>query len=146
MSTGINALLIRRRLGRNEWRAPIQFGPDGWRFHHYDDRGLFREVLVTADSKVENRHGEIEELGWEYVHASIVRRAVAATYEDMKLLHYAVWGGDGYAYQVFAPGSQHVNIHSGAYHLWGRLDGQPMMPEFGTTSLLRRAGRPVRSI
>ena len=45
-------------------------------------------------------------------------------------LHAAVFGA-GYAYQVFAPPSEHVNIHEFALHLWGRLDGRSALPEFG---------------
>jgi len=41
-----------------------------------------------------------------------------------------VWPA-GYAYQVFAPPSQHVNIHPYALHLWGKVDGSPTLPEFG---------------
>lgn len=52
------------------------------------------------------------------------------TYDDLCLLHRAVFK-DGYAYQVFAPPSRHVNIHQYALHLWGRSDGKPVLPEFG---------------
>jgi hypothetical protein len=32
---------------------------------------------------------------------------------------------------VFAPPSEHVNIHDHALHLWGRLDGARVLPDFG---------------
>ncbi|TQK29408.1 hypothetical protein [Arthrobacter sp. SLBN-53] len=52
------------------------------------------------------------------------------TYDELGRLHRAAFG-DGYAYQVFAPAAQHVNIHQNALHLWGRADGPPCLPEFG---------------
>lgn len=30
MTSHLNALDIRRRLGRDEWMVPDEFGPDGW--------------------------------------------------------------------------------------------------------------------
>jgi hypothetical protein len=39
--------------------------------------------------------------------------------------------GHGWSYQVFAPPSQHVNIHEHALHLWGRVDGTNVLPSFG---------------
>lgn len=53
------------------------------------------------------------------------------TYDDLVMLHRAVFGLDSYAYQVFAPQRQHVNIHNFALHLWGRADGRAVLPEFG---------------
>jgi hypothetical protein len=32
---------------------------------------------------------------------------------------------------MFAPPAEHVNIHERALHLWGRVDGSPVMPNFG---------------
>jgi hypothetical protein len=57
-------------------------------------------------------------------------------YADLKLLHTAVFA-DGWAYQVFAPPVKHVNIHEHVLHLFGRLDGSPVLPDFtcGTGSI-----------
>lgn len=65
----------------------------------------------------------------DYVHASVADQDQMPTYDDLCLLHRAVFG-DGYAYQVFAPREQHVNIHQYALHLWGRADGALVLPEF----------------
>jgi hypothetical protein len=45
--------------------------------------------------------------------------------------------GDRWAYQVFAPPADHINLHNFALHLWGRLDGKPVLPDFtfGTGSI-----------
>ena len=53
------------------------------------------------------------------------------TYEDLSLLHYAVWGEEGWAFQVFSPAVEHINIHGRALHLWGAADGRRMHPNFG---------------
>ena len=39
---------------------------------------------------------------------------------------------EGWAYQVFAPPWAHINIHPNALHLWGRLDGANVLPDFGS--------------
>lgn len=67
--------------------------------------------------------------GHDWVHASIAHPAQTPDYHDLKLLHRAVFG-TGWAYQVFAPPAQHVNIAEHALHLFGRLDGRPVLPDF----------------
>jgi hypothetical protein len=123
MTTTINALQIRHQLGRSAWSAPTPFGPDGWKLLRLDGTG---SVIVTASD-----HG-----GAEWVHASIAWHSTMPTYADLKALHAAVFG-TGWAYQVFAPPSDHVNIHEFALHLFGRLDGLPVLPDFteGTGSI-----------
>lgn len=92
------------------------FGPDGWRFDNLNGRS---SVIVTvADAE-----------GDDWIHASIAHRDHMPSYSDLKLLHAAVFG-NRWAYQVFAPPDEHVNIHSFALHLWGRLDGAPVLPDF----------------
>lgn len=124
MASSLNPLQIRRILGRGKWQAPRPFGPDGW-------------FLVSADnmSSVIVTNSPFHD-GNEWVHASIAHRKEMPSYDDLKLLHAAVFG-DGWAYQVFAPPSEHVNIHEHALHLWGRLDGKPALPDFtdGTGSI-----------
>jgi hypothetical protein len=67
--------------------------------------------------------------GREWTHASIAWKDRMPTYEDVKSLYQAVFAG-GYAYMVFPPPEEHVNIHNYALHLWGRQDGQPALPRF----------------
>ncbi len=121
--TSFNPLLIRRRLGRENWAAPYAFGPDGWILEDFNGNGA---VIITC-APVN---------GDEWVHASMTRKNAVPSYDDLKLLHRAVFG-DGWAYQVFAPPMDHVNIHEHALHLWGRLDGRPALPDFtdGTGSI-----------
>lgn len=123
MSTTVNALAIRKRLGRDYWGTPEPFGTDGWSFDH---TVLHGRIIVTASdfTSIGAPAGE------EWLHASISWAEQMPSYEDLTMLHKAVWPA-GYAYQVFAPPSQHVNIHSYALHLWGKVDGSPILPEFG---------------
>lgn len=121
MTGHINALDIRRRLRRDDWAVPFEFGPDGWRFDHKREP---MRIIVTYGPTPDPADGD-------WLHASISHRERMPTYEELVLLHGAVWKGDGYAYQVFAPRSQHVNIAEHALHLWGTLLGRPVLPEFG---------------
>jgi hypothetical protein len=123
MAASINALAIRRTLGRGNWSTPVPHGLDGYYLVALD--GSASVVVTCAPCE-----------GDEWVHASIARRDRIPDYADLKLLHAAVFG-DGWAYQVFAPPSDHVNIHENALHLWGRLDGKPALPDFtyGTGSI-----------
>lgn len=113
----IDALAVRRRLGRRDWAPPQPYGPDGWSLLR---RGGDGSVLVSAAVMGD---------GHEWVHASMTRAARVPSYEDLVALHAAVFA-DGWAYQVFAPPARHVNRHAFALHLWGRLDGAPVLPEF----------------
>jgi hypothetical protein len=119
MTTSISGLTIRKLLGRKEWSPPRPFGPDGWIFERPGPDPARIIVTVSPDE-----HDPIE-----WIHASIAKPTMP-TYEDLQLVHFAVFQGR-FAYQVFAPESQHVNIHETALHLWGRLDGAPCLPEFG---------------
>ncbi len=113
----LDPLGIRRRLGRTSWGPPVPFGPDGWRYTHTSGDG---HIIVTVDNYVS---------GHEWVHASRSRPDTIPTYDDLTYLYAAVFV-DGWAYQVFAPPAEHVNIHERALHLFGRLDGAPALPDF----------------
>lgn len=115
----VNGLQLRRSLGRGTFRVPQPFGPDGWRVDAVD--GGTRVIVSTAT------HDD----GREWTHASISHPRTMPTYEELVALHRAVWG-DGWAYQVFAPPSDHVNLHPYALHLWGLADGSPVLPNFGS--------------
>lgn len=116
MATHFRPLEIRRRLGRGNWSTPSPFGPDGWCLRELEGRS---SVIVSCAP-----HD-----GDEWVHASIARPDRMPDYADLKALHAAVFD-EGWAYQVFAPPSDHVNIHEHALHLFGRLDGKPALPDF----------------
>jgi hypothetical protein len=116
----LDGLAIRRRLGRQEWSVPEPYGPDGWSFLPLRGKG---SILVSA-APMPGDWGD-------WVHASI-HRPEMPTYDDLALLHYAVWGTTGWSYQLFTPEASHVNINEHALHLWGRPDGRPELPDFGS--------------
>lgn len=119
--SSVDILAIRRRLGRKDWIRPTMFGPDGWMLFHRDGA----KIIVSAGPAPDNGHDVSD-----WLHASIGRPDRMPDYEDLTMLHKAVWP-DGYAYQVFAPPAAHINIHPHVLHLWGRPDGQRQLPEFG---------------
>lgn len=114
--SNLDPLKIRRVLGRNLWGIPQRHGPDGWRLIATD--GLASIIVTCADHD-----------GDDWIHASIARTNSMPTYEDLTMLHAAVFS-PGWSYQVFAPPADHVNIHQTCLHLWGRLDGKPGLPDF----------------
>lgn len=125
MTTTLDPLRIRQRLGRKTWSPPKPNGPDGWAYLHLL---VPSSVIVTVAP-----HGDPIT---DWIHASIAHSDEMPTYEDLKMLHQAVFR-DGWAYQVFTPPAEHVNIHNFALHLFGRLDGAPVLPDFtdGTGSI-----------
>jgi hypothetical protein len=143
MPTSLNALNIRRALKEHDddkgrhWEVPTEFGSDGWRIQATNAGFPVAEVRCTV-SEHEVTHPDdgyyIDLTHVEIIHASIVVLARMPSYEEMVLLHKAVFGKNRWSYQVFAPEASHVNIHEGALHLWGRLDGKPMMFDFSSAT------------
>lgn len=118
----LNLLEIRRRLGRDKWSAPEEFFMEGqWCFTSKKIRGSSIIVSIAAFDTLGD--GLVE-----WVHASISHNNQLPSYEDLKMLHAAVYV-DGWAYQVFAPPARHINIHANALHLFGRLDGKHQLPD-----------------
>ena len=111
---------IRTILGRRDWGPQIPFAT-GWRFQRYDGDAI---VLVTAACWPELPDVPV-------IHASISRRDTIPSYDDLQLLHRAVWPA-GNALQAFVPSSDHINIRPNVLHLWGRADGARLWPiDFG---------------
>jgi hypothetical protein len=124
-----DVLAIRARLGRDRWGPPIArpiTGPSGASFVRSDGK---RSIIVTSSGLAP----DIAD-GHTWLHASISAHPNSAPvpeYEELAQLRYAVWGEHGWAFQVFAPAASHVNIRANALHLWGRLDGTRIHPDFG---------------
>jgi hypothetical protein len=123
----LDALAIRRRLRKHDpgWNVPEPWwGGAGWSFTHTS--GEQSCIVSCADYD-----------GTDWVHASITGPGAVPDYYTLKVLHRAVWGDNGWSYQVFTPTEEHINIHEHALHLWGRLDGKPVLPDFtrGTNSI-----------
>lgn len=117
MASTVDGLRLRRLMGKENWRVPRPWGGTGWAMSTYDGSA---RVIVTADCWS----------GVEWIHASMDCRAGVPDYADLKQLHRAVFG-EGWAYQIFAPTREHINIHPRTLHLWGRADGAMVTPHFG---------------
>lgn len=121
ISTSFNILAIRRTLGLDRFLPPEEFGPDGWRLVGTErTESVILSAFRLADDDT------------DWIHASWAGPGRVPSYEEMILLHRAVWGDTGYSYQVQAPVAQHINIHPNALHIWGRRDGKSILPEFGS--------------
>jgi len=124
----VDPLVIRNRLGRDDWHPPSMMASImGSQAHDAQD------AWIIDQNKGDGRiilGAHIEPDGVPWLHASISRKRMPS-YEDLAMLHNAVWGGAGFSYQVFAPKDQHISIHAYALHLWGRADGAAVLPNFG---------------
>jgi hypothetical protein len=118
IGTSIDPLRLVTEYGSRWYEPPQRFGPDGWTMRRLDRR---TSIIVTV--------ADWNDVEW--VHASIAHVDRMPDYPDLVRLHRAVWGSAGFAYQVFAAADEHVNIHKHALHLWGRLDGSNVLPDFG---------------
>ena len=122
------------------WRPPAING--GWEnilrrelFHVWDVEP-FGPMGLRAKVSMLGQQGSVivtqaEHDGQEWLHASLAFAERDPTYLELAYLHRAVFGRRRFSVQVFAPEDQHVNLHSHALHLWGRVDGTPFFPEFG---------------
>lgn len=130
----IDGLHLRKVLGRDHWRPPTPHGR-GWRMIN---RAGSESVLVTAVSVA----------GRVLIHASMTRADGVPSYDDLVLLHKAVWldghHPDGHAYLCFVPPEEHVNFHPRALHLYGYRDGSRMVPDMAMT--IEDQGRTMRMI
>lgn len=129
MSTDIDVLRLRQTLGRDVYGPPVPWGVNGWLLRGTKD-GTRGSVVVSATPGLDPEHPATE-----WVHASISWDDRDPTYAELADLHKAVWR-DGYAVQVFVPPRFHVNFHEHALHLWGRLDGKPIVPEFSLGGMI----------
>jgi hypothetical protein len=124
MASSINPGPLRRAFGRDKWFAPQEYGTDGWQMLRKD----YGSGIIVSVNRFED--------GIEWAHASIARSTELPSYEDLVTLRTAVWGEEGWAFQVFAPPGDHISIHPFTLHLWGRLDGARIHPNFGVNGTI----------
>lgn len=115
----IDILRVRKKLGRDNWHPPQQYGPDGYSMV---SRNLAWQVIITTTTRD----------GVDYIHATLAGFDDTPSHEQLEDLHSAVFGDHRYAYQVFTT-AEHVNPNPHALQLIGRADGQPVLPEFTAT-------------
>jgi hypothetical protein len=115
-------------------RRVAEHGEDGFHLHLYHEERTEPDGMPQRASVIVSQapHPEPDGSGDQlWLHASIyLGDDVTPTYEDLCMLHAAVFGRRRYAWQCFVPGEKHVNIRN-ALHLWGRVDGRNVLPDFG---------------
>lgn len=99
------------------------YGPDGCAIAFIKSQSAHRATSSVIVSRF-----VLDGMAW--VHASIAHTDRMPSYVTLAVLHKAVFA-EGFAYQVFAPSAQHINIHDYALHLWGLDNGEPALPNFG---------------
>ncbi len=103
--------------------------PDGWEvICKWGDGHACRQknggLRVIIDS-------EIKSDGKVWIHVSASRANYTPTHDDMSLVKQDFIGNGRYAYSVWPPAGNHVNIHKHCLHLWACLEGDGrMLPEF----------------
>lgn len=107
------------------WTVIRQWG-DGWAVQNGGLRAII-DCSIKADGN------------W-WLHLSVSRKAWNPTHDDMAIAK-AAFLGDRYAYAVWPPADKYVNIHPYCLHLWARLDGTAVLPEF--SDIVPGAGRSV---
>lgn len=105
--------------------------PRGWkraampgfpaRFIELDDDASQRLMVIVT--------GTLEDDGKRWLHVSASRPARVPSYRDLCMVKSIFIGDSRKAVQVFAPASEHVNIHPYCLHLWSCLDGDGL-PDF----------------
>ena len=85
---------------------------------------------------------EIKADGSPWLHVSASRKNWTPTHEDMCRVKQDFIGPGRYAYAVFPPVEQYVNIHPHCLHLWARMEGDGrVLPEFSAE--LEGLGRSI---
>ena len=64
------------------------------------------------------------------MHISVSRKDRVPGYEDLKFVKNT-FAEKRFAYQVFPPPDQNINIHDFCLHLWVPLNGVLPLPDFG---------------
>jgi hypothetical protein len=112
----------------NGWEVVQRWG-DGFACR---EKGGGLRVLIDCEEK---------EDGYEWLHVSYSRKAWTPNHDDSVKVKRAFLGEDRYAYAVFPPRQLYVNIHEHCLHLWARLDGSPVLPEF--SGVIHGIGRSI---
>jgi len=106
----------------------LDFPPNGWRviqergsgYALQDNTGL--RAIVDCSMKDDDRY---------WVHVSVSRAKAIPSHLDMVRVKEALLGTSRYAYSVFPPREEYVNIHPNCLHLWALVDGDGQaLPEF----------------
>lgn len=101
------------------------YNPDGTALV-FDCRSQGLRVMLSISRELDNH---------DWIHLSISRLNRLPTYEDLRDLKALFIGDDKYAYQVFPTKKDYFSspsqlIDRQVLHLWARVDGKPVLPDF----------------
>ena len=123
----------------NQALSGLAFPPDGWRviqewgsgYALQDNTGL--RVIIDCSTKGDDRY---------WVHLSLSRAKAIPSHLDMVRVKEAFLGNSRYAYSVFPPRQEYVNIHPNCLHLWALVDGDGrVLPEF--SAVIEEIGKGI---
>ena len=101
--------------------------PDGWTIlQRFGDGGAYQfrnglRVIVSTATMAD---------GHEWMHISVSRKDRLPSYDDLKFVKNT-FAEKRFAYQVFPPPDDNVNIHEFCLHLWLPLSIDLPIPNFG---------------
>lgn len=104
---------------RGHWRSM------GWRWADWTGgNAMWRHPsgLLAGLSASTERDGN------RWLHLSVSHAERLPSYDELAEARRAFIGGR-LAYQIFAPESEHVNIHPNCLHMWAPVDHRPL-PDF----------------
>lgn len=84
---------------------------------------------IAPDGQIVILSYQVEADGRTWAHLSTSYPDRLPTYEELCSAKAMFMGGEQKAIQVFAPESEHCNVHPFCLHLWACLDGDPL-PDF----------------
>ena len=117
----------------------VPYPPKNWHYlgkwgdgHCFAHKNGLR-VIIDCEVKADLRR---------WVHVSMSRLKWNPSHEDMAMVKRAFIGNDRYAYSVWPPEEQYVNIHKHCLHIWALAEGDGRsLPEF--SNVFEGIGRSV---
>lgn len=113
---GIRATIHHRLVDAPLWRL-LNVGGDGEAWERANSMRVIWSAATELDGRV-------------WLHVSVSRPDRLPSYSDMKMVKRYFIGSDRFAYSVWAPDDEHVNIHERCLHLWAPLVGGNVLPDF----------------
>lgn len=107
------------------WSVLPARAPYGWRYVQCSDDGV---AAIAANGVRVIASGDRFD-GERWLHVAVSRPSGLPSYADLAQVKRTFIGPDRYAYQVFAPDSDHVNLYE-VLHLWSCLDRPRALPDF----------------
>ena len=109
----------------------LPINPKGWKRVREDSHGAAYRSTRNEGTAICSM--DVESDGKRWVHLSLAHPNRLPTYQELCDARDAFLGNEARCIQVFAPKSEHVNIHKYCLHLWHCLDddGLPDFRRFG---------------